>query len=243
MRRFLASLITSCLLTASAVAADKPAEAAAPAKEMNGLPLVFHEDFSQGEKAKEKFDIIDPTDWKMVKDAAGKWVLSLFQKPTEASAGKPPVRSPFGRAIVKDLYVGEFVMDVKFKSTIKPYGHQDLCLYFGEQDVSHLYYVHFGRQPDPNAGNIFIVNGTPRKNLLPPHKDEVNWTENYHTARVTRKADGAIEILFDGKPYLSVNDKTFMAGRVGVGSFDDTGDFAEITVWGKKVEKPAVEKK
>ena len=31
------------------------------------------------------------------------------------------------------------------------------------------------------------------------------------------------------------------AGRIGVGSFDDTGDFAEITVWGKVVEKPAKE--
>ncbi|HEX8911256.1 MAG TPA: hypothetical protein VF796_02770 [Humisphaera sp.] len=240
---------------APAFAADKPADAPAPAakpaavaqpaeppKERDGLPLVFHETFADGEAAMKRFDIIDPGDWKMAKDADGKNVLSLFKKPTEASAGKPPVRSPFGRAIVKDLYVGEFVMEVRFKSTIKAYNHQDLCLFLGERDVSHLYYVHFGRVPDPNAGNIFIVNGAPRKNLLPPHKKQTDWTENYHVATVARKAGGTIAVTFDGQPYLSVKDETFPTGRVGVGSFDDTGDFADIRVWGKKVEKPAAEK-
>ena len=32
---------------------------------------------------------------------------------------------------------------------------------------------------------------------------------------------------------MRVNDKTFPVGRIGVGSFDDLGDFAEITVWGR----------
>jgi hypothetical protein len=211
----------------------------APAKERDGLPLVFHEDFADAEAAFAKFELLDPTDWKMAKDPAGKNVLSLFQRPTDKSAGNPPVRSPFGRAMVKDLYVGEFVMEVRFRSTIKAYPHQDLCLHFGEQDVSHLYYVHFGRAPDPNAGNIFVVNAAPRKNLLPPHKKTTDWTEDYHTATVERKADGTIATTFDGKPYLSVKDETFKVGRVGVGSFDDTGDFAAVTVWGKKAEKPA----
>ena len=245
MNRLLPTVAAVCFLTlpAGLRAADKPAAAAAgaaaPAKDRDGLPLVFHEDFKAADKALARFDLLNPGDWKMANDADGRNVLSLFKRPTEASAGKPPVRSPFGRAIVKDLYVGEFVMDVRFKSTIKAYGHQDLCLFFGEQGVSHLYYVHFGRAPDPNAGNVFLVNAAPRKNLLPPHKKTVDWTEGYHTATVTRKADGTIDVAFDGKPYLSVNDKTFPAGRVGVGSFDDTGDFAEVTVWGKKAEPPA----
>jgi hypothetical protein len=243
MHRIAMLVLSAALSALPAIAADKPAEAPAakpaanwtaePAKEREGLPLVFHETFADGEAAMKRFDLINPGDWKMG-TADGKPVMSLFQRPTEKSAGKPPVRSPFGRAIVKDLVVSEFVMEVKFKSTIKAYGHQDLCLFFGEKDVSHLYYVHFGRNPDPNAGNIFIVNGAPRKNLLPPHKKTVDWTEGWHTATVERKADGTIKISFDGQPYLEVNDKTFPTGRVGVGSFDDTGDFAEIRVWGKK---------
>ncbi|QOV90548.1 hypothetical protein [Humisphaera borealis] len=236
LRKLVMSMILMSPL--AVLAADKPADSA-PAREKDGLPLVFHEDFSEGEKAIEKFDIIDPTDWKMSKNAADKWVLNLFKRPTDASSGKLPVRSPFGRAMVKDLYVGEFVMEVKMTSTIPAYGHQDLCLHFGEVDPTHLYYVHFGRKPDPNAGNIFIVDGTPRKNLLPPHDKGIEWTEKEHVARVVRKPDGLIQIYFDGKLWLEVKNDKFPVGRVGVGSFDDTGEFSEITVWGKKAEKPA----
>ena len=223
--------------SSAAVPAGAPAHAA-PAKERDGLPLVFHEDFADADAAFKKFDLLDPDDWKMAKGPDGESVLSLFKRPTEKSSGNPPVRSPFGRAMVKDLYVKSFVMEVRFRSTIKAYPHQDLGLHFGEQDVSHLYYVHFGRAPDPNAGNIFLVNGEPRKNLLSPNKKPTEWTEHYHVGRVERHADGTIATFFDGQPYLSVKDETFQVGRVGVGSFDDTGDFAEVTVWGEKAEKP-----
>ncbi|MDB5298082.1 MAG: alpha/beta hydrolase fold protein [Phycisphaerales bacterium] len=249
-RTLLRSTFASLLLGPAALAAaagekaapataPSPAGDAPPAPERDGLPLVFHEDFKDPDKALARFEMIDPGDWKKAKDADGRSVLSLFKRPTEASAGKPAVRSPFGRAMIKDLYVSEFVMRVKLKSTIKAYPHQDLCLHFGERDATHLYYVHFGRAPDPNAGNIFIVDGAPRKNLLPPHKKETDWSEHYHTVAVGRKADGTISTFFDDAPYLSVKDETFPSGRVGVGSFDDTGDFAEVTVWGKKVERPA----
>jgi hypothetical protein len=234
MKSIVATLV-SLVSVSFTLAAEKPA--AEPAKEVNGLPLVYHENFADGEKALSRFDLLDPTDWKMIKEpGSGNWLLSLFQKPTDKTA-KTPVRSPFGRAIVKDLIVGEFVMEVKLKSTVTDYNHRDLCLFFGEKDVSHLYYVHLGKKPDPNCGNIYLVNGAPRKNLLPPQTKGIDWTDAFHTAKVVRKADGAIETYFDGKLWLKVNDKTFMTGRVGVGSFDDSGDFAEITVWGKKAEK------
>lgn len=216
-------------LAASAFAAE-------PAKENLGLPLVFHETFADGEKAMERFEFLDPADWRMEKDGE-RHVLSLHQKPK----AETPVRRPFGQALVKGLFVGPFVMDVKLRSTIKDYNHRDLCLFFGVVDISHLYYAHLGKVPDPNAANIFIVNGAPRKNLLPalPKEKGVPWTDGWHTVRLIRGEDGSIEVLFDGQQWVTLNDKTFPAGQVGVGSFDDTGHFAEITVWGTKVEKPA----
>ncbi len=39
---------------------------------------------------------------------------------------------------------------------------------------------------------------------------------------------------------MTATDKTFSAGRVGVGSFDDTADWTDVTVRGVKVaERPA----
>jgi len=34
-------------------------------------------------------------------------------------------------------------------------------------------------------------------------------------------------------PILTANDKTLSHGFVGVGSFDDTGSFDDIKLWGK----------
>src|SRR5687768_2397222 len=203
MTRSRSTLAAALLLLAAAplvllAGSDKAPKTEAPAKEKDGLPLLFHEDFKDGEKAMARFEFLDPSDWKIAKDG-DRTVLSLFRKPTEASAGNPPVRRPFGQALVKDLYVGPFVMEVKLRSTIKPYGHQDLCLFFGQVDVSHGYYAHLGKEPDPNAGNVFIVNGAPRKNLLPalPKERGVPWTDGWHTARVVRGEDGAIRYFFD----------------------------------------------
>jgi len=228
-------MLAACALAAAARAAAtaEPAKTE-PAKEMNGLPLVFHEDFRDGEKAMARFEFLDPADWKIAKDG-DRTVLSLFQKPKADT----PVRRPFGQALVRDLYVGPFVMEVKLRSTIKDYNHRDLCLFFGQVDVSHGYYVHLGREPDPNAANVFIVNAAPRKNLLPPLKEGIPWTDSYHTVRLVRGEDGTIEVFFDGKSWVKLSDKTFPVGQVGVGAFDDTGNFAEITVWGKKADKAA----
>jgi len=220
-----------------AAKAESKETAAAPKAEVNGLPLVFHEDFKDGDKALDKFDLLDPTDWKMARDD-GRPVLSLATKPTDKSA-KTPVRSPFGRALVKDLYVGPFVMEVRLKSTVKDYPHRDMCLFWGVVDDAHEYYVHFGKKPDPHCGNIFIVNNADRLALLPVPAQGIDWTDHAHTARVERGADGSVEVFFDGKSWLKAKDATFPVGRVGVGSFDDTGDFAEVTVWGKKADKPA----
>ena len=40
------------------------------------------------------------------------------------------------------------------------------------------------------------------------------------------------------KPIETAHDKTFTWGRIGMGTFDDTADFAEVKLWGKKAESP-----
>ena len=55
----------------------------------------------------------------------------------QQSKVKNPVRSPFNRCLIKDVTVSDFVLDLKFQSTKKDYGHRDLCLFFGFQDPSY----------------------------------------------------------------------------------------------------------
>jgi hypothetical protein len=114
-----------------------------------------------------------------------------------------------------------------------------MCLFFGYQDDSHLYYVHLGKKMDPHANNIFIVNGAPRKSISTKTTDGTNWDDAWHHARVVRDvASGSIEVFFDGmkSPAMTAKDATFKSGRVGLGTFDDTGNFDDVLLYGDIVE-------
>jgi hypothetical protein len=202
-----------------------------PAAEEKGLPLVFHEDFSSGEKALPRFEYTDPKAWRIEKDGE-RTVLSQFA----ASEYVPAVRSPFNIAWIRDLKVGQFIYEVKLRSTVQDYGHRDLCLFFGGVDASHFFYVHLGKEADPHSNSIFKVDGQPRVSVATRRTDGTPWDDSYHLVRIVREESGRVEVFWDGKSVMVAEDKSFPIGRLGVGSFDDKGNFATLTVWGKKAE-------
>jgi hypothetical protein len=204
--------------------------AIAQEKQVDGLPLLFHEEFKDGEKALERFEFDDPSAWKIAKDEERN-VLAL----TRQCKYDPPVRSIRNRAFVKGLLVSQpFVLEVKLKSTVRDYGHRDLCILFGAVDDSHQFYVHLGKVADPNCNNIFLVDGKPRTNIATRTSKGTPWDDRYHTVRVVRKESGEVEVFWDGQSVMTADNKSFPVGKVGVGTFDDLGNFASITIWGKK---------
>lgn len=208
---------------------------AAPPMELLGRPLLLHEDFTS--KDATKWELADPKAWRFV-DQDGNAVFNQF----EQSKVQTPVRSPFNRAVVKDLVVGNCVLDVKLQSTARDYPHRSLCLFFGYQDPAHMYYVHFGQKTDDHANQIFIVNNEPRKKISTKTTEGTPWNNAWHHARIVRDVDsGKIEVFFDDMetPVMTAVDKTFTWGQVGIGSFDDTGNFDEVLVYGTKVARPA----
>ena len=197
------------------------------------LPIVVQEDF---EKGADHWKPFDDKQWK-VKEADGGHVYSQFEK---KSTYKPPHRSPLNIALLKDVMVGDMVLTAKVKSTHPEYGHRDACVVFGYQDAAHFYYVHLGAKTDDHANQIFIVNDAPRKKISTKTSEGTKWTDDWHNIKVVRKvADGTIEIYYDDMqtPCMTASDKTFGAGQIGVGSFDDTTDWDDIVVRGIKAEK------
>lgn len=199
------------------------------------LPVLFSDDF---EKGAERWEPTDPAAWKVL-DLGGKRgkVYSQFVK---NSKYKPPHRSPYNMALVKDLSVGDFILDAKCQSTVKDYGHRDLCLFFGFQDKAHFYYVHLGKKTDNHANQIFIVNGADRVKISTKTTPGTNWDDEWHQVRIVRSVeDGAIKVFFDDMktPVMEASDRTFTWGRAGVGSFDDTGNWDDVTIRGTKGEK------
>ncbi len=132
------------------------------------------------------------------------------------------------------------MLDVDLRSTHEVYGHQDLCLFFGHQDPEHFYYVHIGRKADAHANSIFLVNDAPRVSICEDRTDGTDWSTGWHRARIRRNTkSGTIEVFFDDmqKPIMKTTDKTFLRGRIGIGSFDDTGEFDAIRLFGHKLGK------
>ena len=48
-------------------------------------------------------------------------------------------------------------IDVRLQSAMTDFGHRSLCLFFNYVDPAHFYYVHFGKEADPHANQIFLV--------------------------------------------------------------------------------------
>jgi len=203
-------------------------------KKMGGMPLLFQDGFDSGDTS--RWEPTDKTAWRLATDGDAK-VLHL----TKNSAYKAKVRSPNSVAWLKGVTVSDFVLDAWVKSLGKPKdGHRDLCFFWGRQDAEHFYYVHLGLKADPHSNSIFLVNGEPRVSIAKTRTDGTPWDTDYHHVRIVRDTKkGSIEIYFDDmiEPAMTAVDKTFAAGRVGIGSFDNTGYFDEVTLWGRKTEQ------
>ena len=172
------------------------------------LPIIHKDDFERGIKA---WQTTDDAFWKIIEcERDGKQTKAL--RVTGKSKYKPPVRSPHSIAWLKDKYVSDFVLTVRAENTnYKAGGHRDLCLFWGRQDASHFYYVHFGATADPHSCQIFIVDGKPRTKITVDEVKGTPWGEGreWHTLRVVRSVkDGTIQVFFDDmkKPHMTAKD-------------------------------------
>jgi hypothetical protein len=193
------------------------------------LPVVFTDKFDKGA------DHWQPTDakaWKVVSTEKGSY-YNQFKN----SDYKPPHRSPLNIALIKDVKVSDFIFEAEVLSTGKDGPHRDMCLFFGYQDPAHFYYCHIAKKADDHANQIFIVNNADRNKISTKSTDGTPWDDKWHHVKVVRTVgDGKIEIYFDDMktPIMTATDKTFAWGQVGVGSFDDSGNWKDVTLRGIK---------
>jgi hypothetical protein len=230
-------------LSERAVAVEDSSSAA-----VGDWPLLMDENFSSGV---QHWEPASPEGWKLIDIDGGK-AFSQF-KNIDISK-RLPHRSPWNVALLKDFVVSDLVMEVKVRETAKEYPHRDACLVFGYQNPSHFYYVHFAAVTgDPHADQIFIVNDADRKSITDKDHESTGakWGDpaTWHRLKIVRHVgDGLIEAYFHeddspfteaDKPLMTAYDKTLEWGQIGIGTFDDTADFAEVKLWGSKV-KPSV---
>jgi hypothetical protein len=205
------------------------------------LPLILREDFESGMTRWRPTD--DPVNgvWKVIdqgakdgeRGASGKeQAKNHVLRVTGQSKYQPPHRSPHSIVWLKDVVVKDFVLTARVQNTNPGAGaHRDLCFFWGYQDPAHYYYVHFGAQADPAACQIFIVNDAPRTPITVQTAKGTPWTDGWHNVKVVRRvSDGTMEVYFDdmAKPLMTAKDTKFGAGLIGLGTFDDNGNFDDV---------------
>jgi hypothetical protein len=219
-----------------------------------GLLCIVAPSFAADERARGAVLVQDGFEnglaqWKTTDPDAGSSVWQIIEagepgnhalRVTGTSKYQPPFRSPHSIALVKDEVVGDFELTVRVQETNANAGpHRDLCIFWGYQDPSHFYYVHLGAKADPHACQIFIVNDAPRTMITVDKATGTPWTEGWHTVKVVRNVeDGTMKVFFDDmdKPLMTARDKTFTWGQVGLGTFDDHGNFDDFELRGVRVE-------
>jgi len=225
-------LLTTGLVSAQAT---QPATRAAldltPGSLPEGYELLHSSDASS--TLRSEFGFSDPSAWS--KELGG---LHLIRQ----SAYKPPVRSPVNIALWKGGSFDDFILDAEVLSTGREYGHLDMCVFFGVQARDKFYYAHIAQAADDHAHNLFRVDGKPRVKFATKTTKGIRWGKrNWHKVRLVREGStGKIELYFDDMktPIMVGQDKAFVYGQVGFGSFDDTGKIGRFKIYGKKIHKP-----
>ena len=218
------------------VQADEP-----PAVETDSNPeaITFTETFDQGA---DRWQPTEPEGWK-TETIDGRTVYHQFVK---KDSYKPPHRSPFHIALLKDVNVGSFELKATVKSTHADYPHRDACLFFNYEGPDSFYYVHLGKSTDDHANQIFIVNHADRTKISTKTTTGTPWTDGWHDVLIQRDSDsGKIEVFFDDMttPAMVASDKTFTSGQIGIGSFDDTTAWDSVTVSGTSTKPVPVAEK
>ncbi|MEQ8835216.1 MAG: PmoA family protein, partial [Lacipirellulaceae bacterium] len=209
------------------------------------LPVLFKEGFEEGLKRWTTTDQPNKQPvWHIKKGVMRDGVTNHVLRVTGPCSYQPPYRSPHSIAWSKQVVDGTFELTAKVQNTNRNAGpHRDLCFFWGGQDPAHFYYVHLGAKADPHSCQIMIVNGSARKAITQENANSTPWTDAWHQVKVRHETEsGLIEVFFDDmkKPRMTTVDKTFTWGRVGLGTFDDHGNFDDVVVRGKTKEKPKV---
>lgn len=197
--------------------------------------LVCAEDFAfKGSLGNFHFSDESVWKWGMSREVPGDPLISYLELEGGGSYS-PPHRSPLAIALLREPEVGSFVLEAKLLQTGRQYGHRDLCIFFGYQDPAHFYYVHLATTPDAHACNIFLVDGADRVAIATIPDSGVDWGEDvWHRVRIERSlVGGEISVYFDDMttPVLEAVDTTLGRGRIGFGSFDDSGRFTDVLLW------------
>lgn len=160
-----------------------------------------------------------------------------------AEAGDNPndgIRRPFEYAILDGHEFESVQIDANVRlDAPSSVNNRDIIIVFGWQSDTEYYYAHISQDNAIYAHNgIFKVNNADRERIddqwdgsigAPPAITDEEW----HDVRVVHCAGtGEMAVWIDGHdvPLMTATDDTFGSGKIGFGSFDNTGRMRDLVV-------------
>lgn len=202
----------------------------------NGLPFLASYDFEDGQAEGWQPNLAE--NWRIVGED-GSMVYQLV------APGEPgEVRAPTSWSLLSNHPVSSFVFSGRLKSHADPGNpNRDVCLFFHYRDPTHFYYVHFSASSDEVHNIIGLVDGADRikvnRELAGASVFRLTDTD-WHQFKLSFDAGtGEVQAFLDDMetPIVTASGLAFRDGLVGVGSFDDTGSFDDLRLWGETVSR------
>ena len=171
----------------------------------------------------------DPSAWSRTGTGANSMLVLHRQQDF-----KPKVRSPFNLAWLTTSDWKTFTLTVEARLTKFDEANNDLCIAFGRQEDVRFYYAHLGEKADGVHHQIHLVDHADRRAITATRTEGSPWQPGvWHRIKVVHDtAAGKIAVYFDdmSKPVLTAEDRTLNHGWIGIGSFDDLGEFRNLEI-------------
>lgn len=178
----------------------------------------------------QKWTVPDAGDWQVLKEGSEE-ILHM----TKGREPLPGPRRPFQFALC-DMPPAR---EVTLEADIRPLKRSVMIVY-AYRDEAHFNYAHLSSDRaaiQPVHNGVFHVFGGERVRISaqdgPASFTAVNrW---YHVKLSFNGAAGSVEVLVDNQPIPSLHavDLSLTRGKVGLGSFNETGDFKNVKISAK----------
>jgi hypothetical protein len=168
-------------------------------------------------------------------DGSGEWaVRDGLLVLVKAGVPSGAIRRPAGLAILKSEPFSRFTYEVDLRSEEpETLLVRDVELIVDWQSPTRFYYVHLAAKVDDVHNGIFLVNDADRKRLDQPTSTPQLKDKAWHHVKLDRDpSTGRIAVFVDdmSAPALQATDTVLQSGRVGLGSFDETGQFRNVVI-------------
>jgi hypothetical protein len=212
------ALLATVTLIASYAVFVWPAAAHGKARKAS---LATQDDFNSGNL--NAWERPFPEDWEILTEGSLHYLRMKRSRPP----GVP--RRPLQFARLKGVKAGSFTLNAKVRRA-----GGSMIIVFNYVDTLHFYYVHLSENPGTEVAvhnGIFIVDGGDRRRIAGLDAAAALPDRSWHDVRIVRNViTGSSQVFLnkETRPRFSVLDRTFTRGQIGLGSFDETGDFSHF---------------